>query len=980
MWRRWIPLLVALAALALDLRTMVPGVYVSDFAEFQYQPLRLGLPHPNGFPLYMLLGWVLSHLPVENVAWRMNLLSAIGGALAVGVTSAFALRVSRRASVALLAGGLLALLPVFWFYSLAAERYTLNLALLAGAFWAAWEAGAARGGDRDGRPGGERTRMAWLSALLLALGLAMHPSDALLVPFWLFYLILRLRDSRRRPRFWMGLAVAGLAPLLLYAYVPWRWAAFSGWPLVAGVNRSQAVYQGMTHVWFTPGVQWEPVWRYITGLGGYASGLVSGGWLEAFRLLPQTGPDWTANISWWLLIPAALGGLWLARRDWALVVALAGFALLDSLMVAYIGQGKNQAYLLPAFWVVLFFTAFALDAVLMGMERTQCGGVARGTGHTGPAARAAHETGGAQRTAPMAAGAHHGDPPGGRFSGADSMPLRRRLPDAVAAALVAILLLTLLAREYGARDLSREVETDHWWQTILAHPIEPNAALLGQWSDMTPLWYAQQIDGSRPDLLGLFPPDTEQVIEPWLATGSALYLAAPLREWAPDLQQRFDLVPWGKLVRILPRGEAAPCPPQANSVDVDPSWPFSVTSWEIDRPLTGGQQAALRFCWEARANLPKDTFLTLELQAGDGEAPIRVVEPLMSTWYPAESVPPGTVGLAVIPVRLPVGSTPGDYNASLVPYRLHEEGDVEQWPGVEPVSLGQVAVQAGSGFRRSLLTREVAPLVSPRAGPLVLRAWWLSGEPVRPGDPVQLDLLWEVAEVPIAPVSVSVDLRGGLSVVSLPRRPMDPGAASEWVPGMLLRSTYSFRAPRGSGDRTYLVEPRLWAGEAPAAWSLIPRLPVGTLRVKDRPHVDQLPEGITTAGATFGDIARLEGYTIEGSGGEPGGVLPVTLYWRAGAETSDSYWVFLHLVDSSGRIVAQHDSPPAGGALPTEIWVTGEVIADRHEVALPPDLPAGDYTLQVGLYRLDTFERLPVASSLPSAGDALDLTPVAIKP
>ena len=132
--------LVFLLTLLLYLRTLVPDIYVSDFVEFQYQPALLGLPHPNGFPFYMVLGWLGSHVPVGSVAWRMNVLSAVGGALAVAVTTAFAQRLSRRASVGLLAGGLLALSPTFWYYSLAAERYTLNIALLAGVFWTAWEA------------------------------------------------------------------------------------------------------------------------------------------------------------------------------------------------------------------------------------------------------------------------------------------------------------------------------------------------------------------------------------------------------------------------------------------------------------------------------------------------------------------------------------------------------------------------------------------------------------------------------------------------------------------------------------------------------------------------------------------------------------------------------------------------------------------------------------------------------------------------
>jgi hypothetical protein len=37
------------------------------------------------------------------------------------------------------------------------------------------------------------------------------------------------------------------------------------------------------------------------------------------------------------------------------------------------------------------------------------------------------------------------------------------------------------------------------------------------------------------------------------------------------------------------------------------------------------------------------------------------------------------------------------------------------------------------------------------------------------------------------------------------------------------------------------------------------------------------------------------------------------------------------------------------------------VVDDRHSVALPPDLAAGDYRLAVGLYDPLTGERLPLA-------------------
>ena len=243
MLRRWLPILVFLLTLLLYLRTLVPDIYVSDFVEFQYQPALLGLPHPNGFPFYMVLGWLGSHVPVGSVAWRMNVLSAVGGALAVAVTTAFAQRLSRRASVGLLAGGLLALSPTFWYYSLAAERYTLNIALLAGVFWTAWEATRRQNQAEPDRH--HAARLVYFSGILLGLGLATHPSDALVLPFWLGYLFWRLPALRRSLGFWLKLAIFTGAPLLLFVYVPWRWQAFSGVPLVPGVGRSEAVYRGL---------------------------------------------------------------------------------------------------------------------------------------------------------------------------------------------------------------------------------------------------------------------------------------------------------------------------------------------------------------------------------------------------------------------------------------------------------------------------------------------------------------------------------------------------------------------------------------------------------------------------------------------------------------------------------------------------------------------------------------------------------------
>src|SRR5919108_3423765 len=70
--------LALLGGLALYGLTCAPGVQGGDSGEFQFVGFILGIPHPPGYPLYALVGrlWTLL-LPVGEVAYRMNLLSAV---------------------------------------------------------------------------------------------------------------------------------------------------------------------------------------------------------------------------------------------------------------------------------------------------------------------------------------------------------------------------------------------------------------------------------------------------------------------------------------------------------------------------------------------------------------------------------------------------------------------------------------------------------------------------------------------------------------------------------------------------------------------------------------------------------------------------------------------------------------------------------------------------------------------------------------
>jgi hypothetical protein len=92
----------------------------------------------------------------------------------------------------------------------------------------------------------------------------------------------------------------------------------------------------------------------------------------------------------------------------------------------------------------------------------------------------------------------------------------------------------------------------------------------------------------------------------------------------------------------------------------------------------------------------------------------------------------------------------------------------------------------------------------------------------------------------------------------------------------------------------------------------------------------------------------------------PGQVLQVTLSWQAEATPDQNYAVFVQLLDEAGQVRAQHDGQPGDGTLITTTWAPGEYVREGHRLALPDDLPAGDYRLIVGMYLPESGERLPV--------------------
>ncbi|MEW5957225.1 MAG: DUF2079 domain-containing protein [Chloroflexota bacterium] len=130
------------------------------------------------------------------------------------------------------------------------------------------------------------------------------------------------------------------------------------------------------------------------------------------------------------------------------------------------------------------------------------------------------------------------------------------------------------------------------------------------------------------------------------------------------------------------------------------------------------------------------------------------------------------------------------------------------------------------------------------------------------------------------------------------------------------------------------------------------------------PFLSRLPatptlHPLTLTDAGFGPAIQLTGYWFDPHDLQPGRSFPVLLRWTARRPPEADYTVFIHLLAADGRLVAQNDAVPTWlTATPTSQWPVEQALLDSHALTPPDNLPAGAYTLQVGLYDPQTLERL----------------------
>jgi len=289
-----------------------------DTAELQGVPYILGISHPTGFPFYVLIGYVWSHVVVlESVAWRMNVMSGMAIAVCAAAAYGTALEFGASMPVALAATLWFSVTENVWSHAIRAEAQDLAVACSALAIYAfvRWMRGA----------GGASFAAAFA---LCGLGMAAHPNALWILPA--FFVGAALAKRRPSVRLFAGSLALTIAALMLYLYLPLRSAYVAAhhldpaatlpgagggifWNyndprtlhgLALELTGSESQTPAYFFASFNPGHIEAALWAFIDGIhlqyGTFATLLLFGGFVAAWRR------EWRATLVLAIACTAAL--------------------------------------------------------------------------------------------------------------------------------------------------------------------------------------------------------------------------------------------------------------------------------------------------------------------------------------------------------------------------------------------------------------------------------------------------------------------------------------------------------------------------------------------------------------------------------------------------------------------------------------------------------------------------------------------------
>ncbi|MGI9147852.1 MAG: glycosyltransferase family 39 protein [Chloroflexota bacterium] len=338
--------------------------------------------------------------------------------------------------------------------------------------------------------------------------------------------------------------------------------------------------------------------------------------------------------------------------------------------------------------------------------------------------------------------------------------------------------------------------------------------------------------------------------------------------------------------------------------------------------------------------------------------------------YPAREWDPQETILSRVPVATEPSAIPQAYQLTvgIRPVRASAAAAVAVWQGapVERVPIGLVNLSLGNSPAGSPLPSDMLAVEGPRliGGGLELIAARPLPAEAAPGGPLRIGLLWRATRDAPNAAQLRLQLvRPDGQVAQESTLPLLGGrlGPSALQAGNIVRDEQTLVIGAGvPAEALSLTAALLDARGAPLVD--VP-LPLGSLKMTGREHVLDPSAGDSASEGVFGEAMQLLSDQLEPAQARSKENVTVHLRWRSVAEMHKPYKVFVHVLDMSGEhVVAQRDAEPQDGQAPTTGWVVGEVIEDRHVIALPANLSPGAYPVEIGVYDARSGDRLLLAN------------------
>lgn len=346
----WLTLAAFGVSLAVYLPTLSPTVVLDDGGELQMLATTLGVPHPTGYPLFTVLGWLFTRLPLGgDAAFRVTLFCALTAAISVALIYLVARELQVGRAAALSAALLAAAAPRVWMHASAAEVYSLaNLFILLG-IWLLLRWGAGK-------------TSLWVVTLALGFGLTHHISLRLFGPAMLVYILWIDPRLPLKPRRWLPALACLVLPLALYAYLPLRAAHFMGLPQWTGdiLGIPKAVASGLVSPHYAAGF-----WNLVLALD-YSQQFLAGQSGEFGQVVVQFLNMSREQFPLLAFPFMLLGIVHLFRRkpraNWLLMLSAVTVLALGLRFLALVGEDGDS--FIPVYLLLALWFAAGADAVL----------------------------------------------------------------------------------------------------------------------------------------------------------------------------------------------------------------------------------------------------------------------------------------------------------------------------------------------------------------------------------------------------------------------------------------------------------------------------------------------------------------------------------------------------------------------------------------------------------------------------------------